>query len=275
MVAVTLAANWAANSRWGGESRVQDKLTPMRGDDSRGRVLRDNRLLEAMPADIRSEIERRSGIVQLNAGDTLLNSGSEVSLALFPFGGVVLSMMIDIADGRTVEVASIGREGAYGGIISCGKAPAFARARVHVGGSALRISLADLNAIKDRHPFLRGLFCRYSDYLLAQVMQLVACNAFHTIEARAARWMLANYDRTDGDTLATTQEALAEILGVQRTTINAVAREFDADGAIETRRGLIRIADRDALQARACECYAMINRHFDRVIAQFAANSEQ
>lgn len=240
--------------------------------DNGAGAFRENGLLEAMPPEVRAAIMAVSEVVQLHAGDTIAEAGNDTTHALFPFDGAMLSLLIDIADGRGVEVATIGREGAYGGIISCGKTPAFSRTRVQNGGRALRISLNDLNALKDRHPFLRSLFCRYSDFLLSQVMQLVACNAFHTIEARAARWLLTARDRVGADRLSTTQEALAEMLGVQRTTVNAVVRELQSEGLVETRRGEIRITDGDALQRRACECYAAINRHFDEVLASFVAD---
>ena len=112
---------------------------------------------------------------------------------------------------------------------------------------------------------LRNLFCRYSDYLLAQIMQSVACNSFHTIEQRAARWLLTAQDRA-GDRLAVTQEALAGLLGVQRTTINAAARQLAGEGLIATRCGTIVVHDRAALEARACECYGRVERFFGDVI---------
>ena len=145
-------------------------------------------------------------------------------------------MVVDLDDGRSVEVASIGREGAVGGIVSCGHSPAFSRAEVIVAGPALRVPMRIIEEAKARSGHLRNLFCRYSDYLLAQIMQSVACNSFHPIEARAARWLLTAQDRA-GSRLALTQESLAGLLGVQRTTVNAVARELQDEGLITTRRG--------------------------------------
>jgi hypothetical protein len=97
----------------------------------------------------------------------------------------MISMVVDLADGRSVEVASIGREGAVGGIVSCGHAPAFTRAEVMVAGPAARVPMRAIEEAKALG-HLRNLFCRYSDYLLAQIMQTVACNSFHPIE-RAPR----------------------------------------------------------------------------------------
>ena len=135
----------------------------------------------------------------------------------------MVSLRLDLNDGRTIEVASIGQEGAVGGIVSCGQAPAFAQAEVMVAGPALKIPMKKIDEAKERSAHIRNLFCRFSDYLLAQVMQSVACNAFHPIEARAARWLLTAQDRA-GSRIELTQEALAGLLGAQRTTVNAVAR---------------------------------------------------
>ena len=120
-----------------------------------------------------------------------------------------------------MEVASIGREGAVGGIVSCGHAPAFSRAEVLVGGPAFRVPMEALEEAKSRSGFIANLFCRFSDYLLSQVMQSAACNSFHSIPERAARWLLHAQDRA-GDRIELTQEAFAGLLGVQRTTVNAV-----------------------------------------------------
>ena len=120
-----------------------------------------------------------------------------------------------------------------------------------------------LEEAKRRSPFIANLFCRFSDYLLAQVMQSVACNAFHSIPERAARWLLHAQDRA-GDRIELTQEALAGLLGVQRTTVNAVVRSLQDEGLIATGRGVVRVTDRAGLKRRACECYAAARRSFRR-----------
>ena len=133
----------------------------------------------------------------------------------------MISMGVELNGGRSVEVASIGREGAVGGIVSCGHAPAFSRAEVLVGGLAFKVPMKALEEAKSRSTFIANLFCRFSDYLLSQVMQSAACNTFHSIPERAARWLLHAQDRA-GDRIELTQEAFAGLLGVQRTTVNAV-----------------------------------------------------
>ncbi|MGI8931012.1 MAG: Crp/Fnr family transcriptional regulator [Sphingomicrobium sp.] len=226
-----------------------------------------NRLLSTFPADLRATIGEDLQLVRLEARQTVLQRGVDVDSSIFPFGTTMISLSIDLDDGRSVEVASIGREGAVGGIVSCGHAPAFSHAVVTVAGPAVRLPMAAIEQAKSRSGHLRNLFCRYSDYLLAQIMQTVACNSFHSIEARAARWLLTAQDRA-GDRLELTQEALAGLLGVQRTTVNAVARELQDQGLITTRRGTIQVLNRDGLMKMSCECYGRVERFFGDILGE-------
>ncbi|MEO5640202.1 MAG: Crp/Fnr family transcriptional regulator [Sphingomicrobium sp.] len=225
-----------------------------------------NRLLATFSAEVRALIEPVATLVEYERGHVIVRAGQPVEQSLFPFDTLMVSMIVDLHAGRSVEVASIGKEGAVGGIVSCGHAPAYSHAEVQIAGPALVIPLDALETIKENSPFLRNLFCRYADFLLAQVMQSVACNAFHAIDARAARWLLTAQDRTGGDSLALTQESLAGLLGVQRTTVNAVARQLQEMGLISYRRGAIQILDRKGLERQACECYAAVEGHFGSII---------
>ena len=224
-----------------------------------------NRLLSTFPPELRGMLERRAQIVELSIGASVLKRGANVAHSVFPFGTTMISMVVDLADSRSVEVASIGREGAVGGIVSCGNIPAFTRAEVIVPGPAAKVPMEAIEEAKGRSAHLRNLFCRYSDYLLAQIMQTVACNSFHSIESRAARWLLTAHDR-GGKRLELTQESLAGLLGVQRTTINAVARELQDEGLITTRRGIIEVHDRAGLEQRSCECYDRVERFFGDIV---------
>jgi DNA-binding transcriptional regulator YhcF (GntR family) len=122
-----------------------------------------------------------------------------------------------------------------------------------------------LESAKSNSDFIGNLFCRFSDFLLAQVMQSVACHAFHSIPERAARWLLHAQDRA-GDRIELTQEAFAGLLGVQRTTVNAVIKELASEGLVATGRGTIRVTGREGLERRACECYDRLGEHFSQVI---------
>lgn len=228
-----------------------------------------NRLLSTFSSEARALIEPFGEMIDLDSGDIVLNRGVHVGASIFPVGPTMISLTVELNGGRTAEVASIGREGAVGGIVSCGHAPAYSRAEVLVPGRGFRVSMATLDDAKNRSPFIANLFCRFSDYLLAQVMQSAACNTYHSIPERAARWLLHAQDRA-GDRIELTQEAFAGLLGVQRTTINAVVRELVEEGLIASGRGNVRVTDRAGLTRRACECYERLQEHFNAVIGSAA-----
>jgi CRP-like cAMP-binding protein len=224
-----------------------------------------NRLLSTFSREARALIEPYGEMIELSPGEIVLTRGDAVRASLFPVGPAMVTMMVELAGGRTAEVASVGREGAVGGIVSCGQAPAFSRAEVLMPGPAFRVPMEALEEAKNRSAFIANLFCRYSDYLLSQVMQSVVCNVFHSIPERAARWLLHAQDRA-GDRIELTQDVFAGLLGVQRTTVNAVIREFSDEDLIATGRGRIQVTDRAGLKRRACECYERLGDHFGAVI---------
>lgn len=224
-----------------------------------------NRLLSTFAREARALLEPYGEMIDLGSGEIVLQRGEQVRSSLFPIGSTMISMTVELNGGRSAEVASIGREGALGGIVSCGQAPAYSRAQVLVPGEAFRIPMTALEDAKNRSPFIANLFCRFSDYLLAQVMQSAVCNTFHSIPERSARWLLHAQDRA-GDRIELTQEAFAGLLGVQRTTVNAVVQELSSEGLVATGRGTIRVVDRVGLKRRSCECYDRLEEHFGAVI---------
>jgi CRP-like cAMP-binding protein len=238
---------------------VQDELT--RADAA----FAGNGLLSTFSAADRALIEPYGEMVELQTGQAVLKRGEEVKAALFPVDSTMISIAIELSGGRSIEVALIGRRGAVGGIISCGHAPAFARGVALVGGPAFRLPVEALEEAKRRSHFINHLFCRFSDYLMAQVAQSVACNAFHSIPERAARWLLHAQDRA-GSRIELTQQGLAGLLGVQRTTVNAVVQALEGDAVIRTGRGVIQVTDRAGLMRHACECYQRLEDHFTAVI---------
>jgi CRP-like cAMP-binding protein len=201
----------------------------------------------------------------LRARDTLFHPGDDVELIHFPAGATVVSLVSVLADGRGAEAATIGREGAVGGIVSGGKMPAFARAAVQIGGPALRLPAARLEAAKASSPVIRDVFARYADCLVAQLQQSVVCNAIHPLEARLGRWLLTTQDRVGAGELPLTHDAMAEMLGARRSTVTPVAGALAQRGLIAYRRGRVRVLDRAGLEAAACECHGAVRRHFERV----------
>lgn len=227
-----------------------------------------NRLLAALDARDFAVLESHLDIIALPRGKVLFEPGDDVHTTYFPCRKTMVSLLIVTRDGREVEAATIGREGAVGGIVSEGHKPAFGRAVVQVPGSAFAIPTSHLEAAKLGSPRFGDLFSRYADALLAQMMQGVACNALHSVEERCARWLLATHDRAGDHIIQLTQESLAEMLGVQRTTVSAVTSSLAARGLIKTLRGRVEILDRKGLERVACECYEAVEGHFARVLPE-------
>lgn len=229
-------------------------------------ALGGNRLLAALsPAD-RKLIHPHLLLVTLKRETVLIEAGEDVAHCHFPCDGTIAALVVALVDGTTAEAATIGREGAIGGIVSLGHKPAFARAVVRNAGLALRMESDRLEELKAASPSLRDMISRYADCLLAQVLQSVACNVLHSLEPRFCRWLLHIHDRTGGSDVPLTQELLAEMLGVQRTTVTAVAAALQGKGLIKTHRGRIKVQDRAGLEAAACSCHAAVVEHFNRVL---------
>jgi CRP-like cAMP-binding protein len=213
--------------------------------------------------------------IELTQGQVLFDQGEDVVRTHFPSIGTIVSLVMPLKTGAAIEVAMIGYEGAAGGIVSAGNKPASARMLVLRGGPAWCIPTTALDDLKWKSKNLHNIFSRYSDLLLAQTMQSVACNAQHTIEQRCARWLLSIQDRVPSGPMNVTQELLAGLLGVQRTTISAAAQSLQNRQIIEYTRGQISIRDRAALHAAACECYDDTDRHLAAILPDVRAARER
>ncbi len=225
-----------------------------------------SRLLSALGEEDRALLAPHLAAVQLARGSMLFDAGDDVVSTHFPCDGTMVSLVVALPDGALAETATVGREGAIGGIVSMGHKPAFARAVVQIGGPALRIDTAQLEDLKMQSPSLRDTISRYADCLIAQILQSVACNVMHSLEPRFCRWLLMAQDRSGGSLVPLTQEFLAEMLGVQRTTVTAVAASLQARNLIAYARGRITIVDRAGLEAVACGCHDAVVRHFECVL---------
>jgi CRP-like cAMP-binding protein len=207
-----------------------------------------------------------------SVNDVLYNPGDDVEVVHFPCGPAMVSFVISGEDGREVETVLVGREGAVGGIVSQGRLPAYSRITVKFGGRFACLPVGDLEAAKARSPAVRSTFVRYADCLLAQIFQATACNAIHSIEQRAAKWMLAAIERTGDDVVPFTHEELAAMLGAGRSHTTRVLNEFRSRGLIETRRGSVLVHDHAALKKVACGCNELVRSHFDEVLAGIYPN---
>jgi CRP-like cAMP-binding protein len=137
---------------------------------------------------------------------------------------------------------------------------------VQISGSASRMAFERLNEVRNALPNLRRLIMNYSQVLLMHTFQAVSCNAVHPVEARCCRWILSMHDRMEQDTLPLTHEFLAEMLGVQRSSVSVVTRTLQTAGLIQQSRGSITVTDRPGLEEVACECYSKIRRIYERLL---------
>ena len=208
------------------------------------------------------------------ANDVLYNPGDNVELVHFPCGPAMVSFLVAGEDGRDVETVLVGREGAVGGIVSHGYLPAYTRIVVKFGGEFIRLKVAELEAAKAKSTPLRHYFARYADCLLAQIFQSTACNAIHSTEQRAAKWIIAATERTGDAVVPFTHEELAAMLGAGRSHTTRVLQIFRVRGIIETRRGSLIVRDHPALKAISCQCNELVKIHFEEVLAGVYPNGD-
>jgi CRP-like cAMP-binding protein len=226
---------------------------------------RSNRLLAALGPRDCEELSRHLQAVELRRGAILMEPGEPVPYVWFPHNAVA-SLTAVLADGGMVESATIGREGAVGLITALGDCHAASYALVQVTGSASRIEQARFRAAFEASPALRRVCLLYNEALMAQILQSVACSALHSVEARFCRRLLMLQDRIGRDPLKLTHQALAEMLGVQRSTLTVVAQTLQHEGVIRYHRGLIEILDRRRLESSACECYRTARATLERLL---------
>ena len=223
-------------------------------------------LLQALQPQDRALLQPHFTTLHLEAGRILYQPGDFVDHCYFPCGSAIASYFVVLDRGLAVETLMVGREGALGGIVSQGAIPAYARASVMHGGQFMRIALADLERAKASSPSVRALLARYADCLLAQVFQSIACNAAHTIEQRAAKWLIATTQRIGRNDIRMTQEQLASMMGIGRSYASRVVQRFKGDGLVRTRRNGIEVLEPEALRHRACRCNDLVRNHFAKVL---------
>ncbi|MBU1376771.1 MAG: Crp/Fnr family transcriptional regulator [Alphaproteobacteria bacterium] len=227
--------------------------------------LAQNSLLEALPPSDYAFVAPHLVQIELERGRLLFDPGDPIDQIYFPHDGVI-SLMTLMENGAAIESATIGPEGALGLMAAVAPRQALSRAIVQTPLRAARIGAERLHEVWEKSPALRDLVDRHTEALYGHAIQSVACNALHSVEARFCRWLLTCHDRISTDTVALTQEFLADMLGVQRTTVTAVARSLQEKGVIRYRRGVVDIVDRQALKALTCECYGVIRNTYKRLL---------
>jgi len=218
-----------------------------------------NRLLAALPGDVVALMEPDLRQVSLPHGVVCYEAGSPIDQVYFPLSGMI-SLLVSTSDGEVVETSSVGHEGAVG--LQCGFGPraSLTRAVVQIAGKFSVISASRFELATIHSAALGELIFNYIETLWAEAQQNAACNAIHDGSSRLCRWLLQCADRVGSEHLLLTQEFLAEMLGVRRTTVTLLAQELQKRGILRYSRGRITILNRAALEARACDCYEVIKK---------------
>jgi CRP-like cAMP-binding protein len=214
----------------------------------------DNKLLASLPRDHFDRLLPHLVTISLPQGDVLTEAGDEVDQIYFPHHGM-LSLLAVLRDGKAIETATVGREGVVGAMAGLGLYKSLVRVVVQMPTACSRIPATHFRSAAAASDPVRNLCIRYNEVLLSQARVTAACNALHSIEARFCRWLLQSADRAGSDTINLTQEFLAEMLGVRRTSVTEVASKMQGAGLITYSRGVIKILDRHALMRTSCECY--------------------
>jgi CRP-like cAMP-binding protein len=202
---------------------------------------------------------------ELPLGEILHRAEEPVTQLYFPSSGVV-SLVVGLANGQFVEAGMFGRNSVIGGSAALDGPTALTQAIGQVGGSGVAAGVDAVKRIVAESETFRIAMVQHQETVLTQAQQVAACNAVHELEERLSRWLLQVRDLIRSDELPLTQEFLAQMLGVQRSSVTLTARKLQEAGLIDYRRGRIRIRDVTGLHESSCECYAAINAHFLRLV---------
>lgn len=225
-----------------------------------------NQLLAALPAAEYSRLQPLLKPAPFTFKKILHRRGDRIETVIFPSSGVG-SMVNVMADGRIVEVATIGNEGFIGDTVALGGDIALSEVIVQVpGADALSMSAAAFRAEFDRRGPLHTVISGYLQALQSQIMQSAACNILHSVEERCARWLLMTHDRVHGDELHLTHEFLGTMLGARRPTVSLVLGTLAKAGLVQIGTKRITVVNRKGLEDASCECYEAVRTTFARLV---------
>jgi CRP-like cAMP-binding protein len=226
-----------------------------------------NTFLESLSASDFRLLQPHLLALDFKRGVVLFEAGAAITYAYFPTGAVV-SMVVVLSVGETVEAGMIGCDGVVGVSSALDGPNALNQAIVQIAGSCVSISRRNLKAAVVESDTLRAQLYRHDQFMLAQAQQSAACLAKHDVVARMCRWLLRTRDLTGTDTIPLTQEFLGQMLGVRRPSVTVTAATLEKAGLIDYRRGLVKILDPDALHDAACECYGAVNSQYRALVSR-------
>jgi len=224
-----------------------------------------NHLLAALPEDIYERLLPHLDLVSMPLGEVVYESGITMRHVYFPTTSIV-SLLYVMEDGASAEIAIVGHEGVVGISLFMGGESTPSRAAVQSAGQAYRLPGRILKDEFERGGPMQHLLLRYTQALLTQMAQTAVCNRHHTLDQQFCRWLLLSVDRLPSDELVMTQELIANMLGVRREGVTEAAGNVQKAGLIRYHRGHITVLDRPGLEARVCECYAVVKKEFDRLL---------
>jgi CRP-like cAMP-binding protein len=232
-----------------------------------------NLLLASLPPENMAALVPHLRVVPLPQETVLFEAGDTIKAVYFPHTGIV-SIVVDLASGETIETAMIGRDSLVGGSAALDDEIALNRAVVQVAGVASVVEVGTFRGLAQQSHTFHATLARHRQFILAQAQQSAACNAAHTLEARLSRWLLRCRDLLGSDDVPLTQEFLAEMLGARRTSVTLVASALKQAGFILYRRGHIRVIDLEGLRDSACECYETNKAQGKRLIGNLVQESD-
>jgi CRP-like cAMP-binding protein len=216
-----------------------------------------NNILDVLPPAAQKSVQKM--LVTLPAGTQIIGQGDRVTHAFFPTTAVC-SMVVELASGDKAETATVGRDGFLGVTLVLGMPVSHSSGVIQSPGDGYRLTARNvLDLCKAHEPFRRALF-GYTGFCLHMASRTVACNSFHSIVQRMARWLLFSHDRAGRDDFRLTHEALSNMLTATRPRVSQAAAKFKKDGIIDYRHGVVQILDRERLESMSCECYQETRR---------------
>jgi len=226
---------------------------------------RQNHLLGALPIAEWNRLRPRMELRPMPLGHVLYESGDTMRHVYFPTTSII-SLLYVMEDGSSAEIAIVGNEGIVGISLFMGGETTPSRAIVQSAGIAYRMAAQYLKEEFSRAGPVQQLLLRYTQALITQMAQTAVCNRHHSVEQQLSRWLLMSLDRLTSNQLSMTQELIANMLGVRREGVTESAGKLQRLGLIEYSRGHILVLDRPALEAHACECYAVVKKEFERLL---------
>jgi len=226
----------------------------------------ENHILAALRASERERLFPHLERVQMPLGDVLYESGDTLRYMYFPTDCIV-SLLYVLEDGASAEIAVVGNEGAIGVALFMGGETTPSRAIVQSAGSAFRMTGKRIKDEFGRHGQMLHVLLRYTQSLITQMAQTAVCNRHHSVHQQLCRWLLLSLDRLPSNKLTMTQELIANMLGVRREGVTEAAGRLQNLDVIRYSRGEITVLDRNKLEQLSCECYAVVKRETDRLLA--------